>query len=364
MSLIFISKPHFNITITKIINIIDAENPDGVIIAGDIFDRSVPSEDAMKLWDDFLNRLVKRKLQVFAISGNHDSAVRFANHSELVDYTGVHLSPAYHGEIHPYCMEDEYGKLNVYMLPFIKPVNVRVVFPEEEIADYTAACRVAIEHMKVNRNERNILVAHQFVLGAQTCDSEEIVVGGLDHVDASVFDDFDYVALGHIHGPQKVKRETIRYCGTPLKYSFSEKNHRKSVTFVEIGEKGDVQIRTEELKPLHDLRQIRGTYEELTKKKNYESTEVEDYIHVELTDEEDVPDAMATLRLIYPTLMKLTYDNTRTRENRVFSDAVDVEHKSPIELFEEFYETQNNQPMSEEQRAFTTGLIQAIWEVK
>lgn len=346
----------------KIIQIIDHEKPDGILIAGDVYDRSVPSEEAIKLWDDFLIQISERKHQVYAISGNHDSAVRFADHSSLVDHTGIHLSPVYRGKAAHYELEDEYGKVNIYMLPFIKPAMVRAIFPDEEIEDYTDACRVAVMHMQVDPAARNILVAHQFVVGASRCESEEVTVGGLDQVDGSVFDDFDYVALGHLHGPQQAGRETMRYSGTPLKYSFSEKDHHKSVTVIELGEKGDLQLRTIELQPLHDLRQIRGTFQELTDPQNYEGTAVEDYIHAVLTDEEDVFDAMAELRKTYPNLMKLTYDNKRTRENRKLDDVADLERKTPLQLFEEFYETQNNQPMNEEQRDYMKELIEQVWE--
>ena len=352
----------------RIINIIDEEKPDGLLIAGDVYDKSVPSEDAVRLLDEFLAKIAKRKLQTFIISGNHDSAVKLSFASKIIDVSGIHISPVYNGEVKPISLEDEYGKVNIYMLPFIKPVNVRAVFPDEEIADYTDACRVAIDHMGVERNERNVLVAHQFVTGAERSESEEISVGGLDNVDASVFDDFDYVALGHIHGPQRIKRDTIRYSGTPLKYSFSEARHHKSVTVVEIGEKEDgdasgdcVKLRTIDLVPKHDMRQIRGTYLELTDKKNYENTAVDDYLHVTLTDEEDIMDAMAKLRLIYPNIMKLSYDNRRTQSTGGNFIEAEVEKKSPLELFEEFYEAQNNQPMSEEQREFTRKLIEEVW---
>lgn len=348
--------------LTKIINVIDEEEPDGVLIAGDVYDRTIPSEDAMKLWDNFLIKLAKRKVPVYAISGNHDSAVRFADHSKLVETTGIHLAPVFNGEVEMVSVEDKDGKVNIYMLPFVKPVVVRQFFPEEEIKDYTDACRVVVEHMNVNEKERNILIAHQFVTGAARCESEEVVVGGLDNVDVSVFDVFDYVALGHIHGKQSIGRETVRYCGTPLKYSFSEKDHQKSVSVVEIGKKGEVVIREIPLVPKHDLREIKGSYEELTCKKNYDGTPVDDYIHAVLTDEDDIPDAMGKLQIIYPNLMKLSYDNKRTRENRKIEDIQDIEKKSELELFEEFYEMQNNQEMSEEQRAFASDLIQSIWE--
>ena len=347
--------------LTKIINIIDEENPDGVLIAGDVYDRSVPSEEAMILWDDFLNRISARKIPVFAISGNHDSAIRLAEHGKLIENAGIYLSPAYDGMVQPITMDDENGKMNIYMLPYIKPVTVKQYFPDEKIEDYTDACRVAINHMEVNTAERNVLIAHQFVLGASICDSEEHSIGGLDSVSASVFDDFDYVALGHLHGKQYIGRETVRYSGTPLKYSFSEKNHHKSVTIVDLGQKGDVQIREVPLIANRDLREIKGTYDEVTNKKNYEGTAVDDYIHVILTDEEDIPDAIGKLRVIYKNIMKLSYDNKRTRENKVISGVEDVEKKSQIELFDEFYEKQNNQKMSDEQRKYTQEIIDSMF---
>ena len=347
----------------KILNVIDEEKPDGILIAGDVFDRAVPSEEAMQLWDDFLIKISARKIPVYAISGNHDSAVRFSDHNKLVENAGIYLSPVYEGDIKKISLEDEDGKLNIYMLPFIKPVIVKQYFPDKKIEDYTDACKVAIEHMNIDTNERNILIAHQFVLGASTCESEEHNVGGLDNVSVAVFDDFDYVALGHIHGKQSIGRETVRYSGTPLKYSFSEKNHIKSVTILEIGKKGNIEIREKELIPQHDMREIRGTYDEITNKKNYEGTPIDDYLHIVLTDEEDIPDAIGKLRVIYKNIMKLSYDNKRTRENKVISEVENLERKSPIELFEEFYELQNNQKINDEQRNYLLELINSIWEV-
>ncbi|MCR5404396.1 MAG: exonuclease SbcCD subunit D [Butyrivibrio sp.] len=349
--------------VKEILTIISSERPDGVLVAGDVYDRSVPSEEAMQLWDEFLISLAEKKIPLYAISGNHDSAVRFSDHSHLVETAGIHLSPVYSGNTCKYTLEgsDEYGRLNIFLLPFIKPSTVRALFPDDEIETYTDACRVAVEHMDVNEEERNILVAHQFVTGALRCDSEEIVVGGLDNVDASVFDVFDYVALGHIHGKQSIGRETVRYCGTPLKYSFSEKDHKKSVTVIEIANKNEVKISEIPLVPKHDLRQIKGKYDELMLKKNYEGTATDDYIHAVLTDEEDVIDAAARLRVIYPNLMKLSYDNARTRNRQEIDGADDTDTKSPVELFSEFYEKQNNQEMSAEQTAFVEDQIQRIW---
>jgi exonuclease SbcD len=346
----------------EIMSLINDEKPDGVIVAGDVYDRTVPAEDAMKVWDDFLVSLSRKKIPVYAISGNHDSAIRFSDHSALVESTGIRLAPVYDGNVRCITAEDEHGKLNIYMLPFVKPIVVRSIFPDEEINDYTDACRVAIEHMNVNTDERNILIAHQFVTGAERCDSEEISVGGLDNVDAGVFAPFDYVALGHLHKAQSVQRDTIRYCGTPLKYSFSEVRHNKSVTMLEFGAKGKVDIREIALKPSHDMREIKGTYDELMLKDNYEGTATDDYLHVILTDENDVIDAINKMRTVYPNIMKISYDNKRTRSDMTLDEINNIEEKSPMELFDEFYEKQNGQTMDEEQSSFIKECISSIWE--
>ena len=346
----------------EILTIIGDTKPDGVLVAGDVYDRTIPSEEAIKIWDEFLVSLAEKGIPVFAISGNHDSAIRFSDHSTLVETTGIHLSPEYDGVVKHYTLEDKNGSVNIFLLPFIKPATVRGFFPEEEIHDYTDACNVAIRHMNVDKKERNILIAHQMIIGSTRCESEDVSVGGLDGVDVSVFEDFDYVALGHLHGKQRVGRETVRYCGTPLKYSFSEKDHKKSVTIVELKEKGEVTIDEVPLVPLHDMREIKGTYDELMSKANYEGTDTDDYIHAVLTDEQDVIDAMVKLRIVYPNLMKLSYDNKRTQSQQVVTDAENIEKKTPLELFEEFYEKLNNQSMTEEQRKLSQDLIESIWE--
>lgn len=346
----------------KILGIIRDEEPDGVLIAGDIYDKSIPSVEAVGLFDDFLKRLAGQKVQVFIISGNHDSPERLAFGAELIKLSGIHISPAYSGRVEPISLKDNYGAVHIYMLPFIKPVHVRSVFPEETVESYTDAVRAAISHMDIQESERNILVTHQFVTGAQRSDSEDISVGGSDNVDVSMFDGFDYVALGHIHGPQSAGRERARYCGTPLKYSFSEANHHKSVTILELKEKGNLVIRAVELSPLRDMRELKGTYEELTNRKNYEGTRVDDYLHITLTDEEDIVDAMGKLRVIYPNLMKLDYDNRRTRENRELTGGETEESRTPLELIMDFYEKQNNQPMNEKQKVLVSELMEKVWE--
>ena len=345
-----------------ILRLIDEEQPDAILIAGDVYDKAVPSAEAVQLFDWFLCRLAERKLQVFVISGNHDSPERIAFGSRLMEPSGIHLSPVYDGRIQPILLTDAWGEIAVYMLPFVKPAHVRRFFPEAAINSYTDALRVAIEQMQVDTSRRSVLITHQFVTGAARSESEEISVGGSDNVDASVFDAFDYVALGHLHGPQAIGRETLRYCGTPLKYSFSEARQEKSLTVVEMGKKGDIRVRTLPLIPRRDLRELRGRYMELTALSSYQGTATEDYLHITLTDEEDIPDAIGKLRVIYPNLMKLDYDNTRTRQSQSITGAEEQARKSPLGLFDELYEKQNNQPMSEEQRAFAERLIEEIWE--
>lgn len=349
--------------LTEIIKIIDNEKPDAVLIAGDIYDKSIPPSDAVTMFDAFLVLLSKRNLKVFVISGNHDSPERLSFCSRLIEKSGVYFSPVYNGHIAPVKLEDEYGEVNIYMLPFVKPANVRRFFDDREILNYTDAMETAISEMNVNRESRNVLVTHQFVTGADRTESEEISVGGTDNVDVSVFDDFDYVALGHIHRPQNCLSKRVRYCGTPLKYSFSEANDKKSVTIVELKEKGSLEICTADLVPKHEMREIKGKYEEITAKSFYENTTYQtDYMHITLTDEEDIPDGVGKLRTIYHNLMKLDYDNMRTRSNSQITGAQNIEEKSPLELFEDFYEMQNNQPMSEEQRDYISSLIESVWE--
>ena len=349
--------------LAEILQIIDREKPDGVLIAGDVYDKSVPSAEAVALLDDFLVRLSRRELRIFVISGNHDSPERMAFGGRLMERSGVHLAPVYDGRVEPVVLTDQYGPVKLYLLPFVKPSHVRRCFPEREIATYTDAVAAAIEAMGVDTAVRNVLVTHQFVTGAERCESEELSMGGSDNVDVSVFNDFDYVALGHIHGPQSVGRETVRYCGTPLKYSFSEVKHHKSVTVVELEEKGNVSVLAIPLTPLRDMVELRGTYEELTFRGFYEGTSYQsDYVHIILTDEEDIPDAVSKLRIIYPYLMKLDYDNKRTRASILLDGAENIRQHSPLELLEEFYEKQNGQPMGEAQRAFAHDLIEKIWE--
>lgn len=345
----------------RILDVIGEERPDGVLIAGDVYDKSVPSGEAVQLFDRFLCRLADRRLQVFVISGNHDSPERLAFGGRLMEASGIHLSPVYSGVVTPAVLQDAYGEVGIYMLPFVRPAHVRRFDPAAEVETYTDAVRLAVEKMAIDHTRRNVLMTHQFVAGAQRAESEELSVGGTDQVDAAVFAGFDYVALGHLHSPQRIGAETIRYCGTPLKYSFSEAAQQKSVTIVELGPKGAVTVRTAPLTPRRELRELRGTYEELTDRRRYAGTATDDYLHITLLDEEDVLNAVGRLRVIYPNLLKLDYDNRRTRAGLQLSGPADPERKSPLELFSEFYEAQNGRPMSGTQRRFAAGLMERIW---
>lgn len=346
----------------EILRVLDGEQPDAVLIAGDVYDKPVPPAEAVQLFDKFLTKLAAKTTQTFLISGNHDSSERLAFGARLMAGSGIHISPVYGGEVKPVELADEFGPVRVYLLPFVKPAAVRRFFPEREIGSYTEAVAAAVDAMDLDPTVRNVLVTHQFVTGASRSESEEISVGGSDNVDVSVFDGFDYVALGHIHGPQNIGSERVRYCGTPLKYSFSEVKHAKSVTIAELGKKGELTVRTVPLIPKRDLAEIRGTYMELTAKAFYEGKNREDYYHITLTDEEDIRDAVGRLRVIYPNLMKLDYDNLRTRLGGRVEAARQVEKKTPLELFAEFYRKQNNQDMSSEQASLVEGLIESIWE--
>lgn len=350
--------------LTQILYAADQEKPDGILISGDVYDRTIPTAEAVQVFDAFLTRLSEQKIPAFIISGNHDSAERLAFGSSLMGKSGIYFSKVYDRTVEKIPMQDAYGTVWIYLLPFLRPSTIRHALPEraEEVQSAADAVRIALEQTKIDEKERNVLLAHQFVTGAKRCDAEELQVGDVNQIPAELFASFEYVALGHIHSPQKVGRETVRYCGAPLKYSFSEAGQEKSITVVELKEKGSVDLRTIPLKPLHDLRKIRGTYLEVTAKSFYENRDCEDYLQVTLTDEEDVPDGMAKLRTIYPNLMRLEYDNKRTRSNAEVRAAERVEEKSELELFQEFYELQNNQSMTEVQEQFVEELLRGMKE--
>lgn len=350
------------VILTQIADLAEEQTVDAVLLAGDLYDKPVPPAEAVTLLDGFLTRLSGGGIPVFAISGNHDSPERLAFATRLLAGEGIHLTAQYQGPQPPFLLQDEYGDVAIYALPYLKPALVRHWNPEADIASYEEAVSYALGQWAVDKTRRNVLLAHQFVTGGVTCESEERSVGGVDQIPAPLFAAFDYVALGHLHGPQSVGRPTLRYSGSLLKYSFSECGHEKSVTLVTLREKGQVEIQALPLTPCRDLREIRGTYEEVTAKPFYQGTNREDYLHVILTDEEDVPEAMGKLRTIYPNLMKLSYDNRRTQGVAEVTGAERPEEKTPLELFQDFYQLQNNQPMAPQQEALVRQLMETIWE--
>ena len=352
----------------RILSAVEQEAPQAVVIAGDVYDKATPSAEAVTVLDEFLSRLAALKCapQVFVIYGNHDSAERLAFGNRLIEQSGVHLSPVFHGEIKPVVLSDEYGEVAFHLLPFIKPSDVRNAYPDAKVESYTDAVREALAHCTINSSRRNVLVAHQFVTGASRTDSEDVSVGGLDNVDATAFDGFDYVALGHLHRPQAVLgAENIRYCGSPLKYSVSEKDDQKGILVVELGAKGTpATCRSIPLTPLHDLREVRGTYEEVSFLKNYEGTATDDYIHVVLTDKNDVMDAIGRIRAIYPNILSLDYqredDGDGTGPDGKQPEPVD--QKSDLEILAELYKLQNGQELSAEQQSFAEELFKKLQE--
>jgi len=345
----------------QILAVIDQQTPDAVIIAGDVYDRTIPSAEAVTLLDDFLVKLAQRHVPVLLVSGNHDSPERVAFAGRLMEHRQVYISPVYRGETKTITLTDEYGPVDFFLLPFLKPVHVRACFPDEEINDTNDAVACAVRHMQIDSAHRNVLVAHQFVTGAERCESEELSIGGSDNVDISVFAPFDYAALGHLHGPQTIRN--ARYCGSPLKYSFSEAHHKKSVTVVCLGPKGTLSIDTVPLVPRRDMVELRGTYREVASLDFYRELDTDAYIRMTLTDEQDVPNAMDRLRSIYPNMMRLDYDNLRTRGGgQAALDAAAAGQQTPLQVFAALYMRQNNAPMSPEQEHYLSDLIERIWE--
>ena len=348
--------------LSQILDMALEEKPDAVLLCGDIYDKTVPSAEAVELFDEFLSRLAA-VCPVYIISGNHDSAERLAFGGRLLAQSKVYVAPVYDGTVTTEEQTDEFGTVQFHLLPFLKPAQVRRHFPEETIDSYTDAVRAALSGIDLQDGKRHVLLAHQLVTGSERCESEELSIGGSDNVDAEVFGGFDYVALGHLHGAQRAGGDHIRYCGTMLKYSFSEANHHKSVTFAQLGEKGSLELSTRPLTPMRDLKEVRGTYNELMSRDYYINTDLpESYLHITLTDEEDVPEALGRLRTVYPHIMKLSYDNTRTKLRQNPLEVAAEPETSPLELFGLLYEKQNNRTLGDEQSAYLTGLIESIWK--
>lgn len=332
-----------------------------LIIAGDVYDKNVAPEAGLKVLRKFLNRLVEAKIKVLIISGNHDSAERLTFGAEFMTDKGIYFSRVYDGIIEPVTFEDDFGPVNFYLLPFIKPSIVQHYFEDETISTYEDAVRCAVEHMKVNYSERNVIIAHQNIMNAKRCESEEIIIGLQDAVSDELFKDFDYTALGHIHRQQKIGKYNVMFSGTPLKYSTSEFEHKKVMPLITLGEKGKVDIELIPLVPKRDLRQITGTLDEIMSAANSDPNNHEDFIDVILTDENEVMDAIATLRTVYPNVLKITYDNKATRAEENIEQLGAVDKKNPLEIFEAFFNSRRGREMNDEEKQYIHSLIEKIW---
>ncbi len=338
----------------QILCIAEKESVDGVLIAGDVYDKSVPSEAATKLLDYFLIELTKREIKVFMVSGNHDSDERLNYGSTLFASNQIFISAVFDGMLHRQSFAEEDTKINIYMLPFVKASQVRHYFPDEKIESYDDAVQTIIRNTDINKSNKNILVAHQFVSGKgedpALAGSESVgtqSVGLVEKIGYDCFDDFDYVALGHIHSPQKVGREEIRYAGSPLKYSLSEANNEKSVSLITVSAEERVKIELVPLKPMRNVRHITGTLKELLDKKNVKAPE--DFIYATLTDEDIINDAMGIFQQIYPNTVRIDYDNSHTREIEQVDISKIAENKSFPELIGDFYRLMYGCEITEEE---------------
>ncbi len=331
--------------LNQIIDIVKKEKVDIVLIAGDVYDKSIPTIEAVNLFSNFLTKLYKLKVLVFVISGNHDSKDRLSFGNELFVDNGIYIEGIFNGNLRCETTNDKYGKLNIYMLPFIKLVEIKRFYPDEIIDTYEDAIKCILKHSSINKNERNIIMVHQFVtsLGEDVIrsDSESISLGGIDNIDVTLFKDFDYVAMGHIHGPQKVGRETARYSGSPLKYSFSEVNQKKSVCIIEFNSKEDINISKIPLIPIRDMRVIKGPFDKLISKEIVNLENKNDYLDVVLTDDDYIINAIGKLRKFYPNILKLEYENKISSNDVLDNIDIDKSNMSPIDLFSEFYKMQN-----------------------
>lgn len=350
--------------LNQICDIVRDKEVNAVLISGDVYDKSVPSIEAVNLLDEFLNRLIfEFKVKVFIISGNHDSKDRLNFGSKLFENEGLFIETQYKGNLRKVSLNENGQIINIYMLPFIKIAETRQFF-DKEIKNYNEAIKCILDKEKINSSEINILMAHQFVTymgeGPEICESENLSVGTIDNVEASLFFDFDYVALGHIHGPQKIGKDSIRYCGTMLKYSFSEVNHHKSLSIIDVVN-GKLSYELVFLNPLRNLREIKGPIDELVKKENYEGTNTNDYIKAIITDEEPGYEPLARIRNVYPNTLKLEIRNSKTAINNLELERIEsLKEKSALDLFEDFYRYQNNCNMSEKEEKIVSDIIKEI----
>lgn len=342
------------------LEIMKLERVNALLIAGDVYDKSIPAGEAVSLFDKFIVKVFREKIPVFIISGNHDSAERLAFASRIIDECDIHFAPVYQKEIKPWTLKDAFGEVDFWLIPFIRPTDVRRFWPDEKIDSYTDAMRVVMEHLELTKGRRNVALVHQFITNSERCDSEEQVIGGLDNVDCDVFDKMDYVALGHLHGPQSVGRETIRYAGSPLKYSFSEINHQKSVTIVELED--EIRVRTIPLAAKRDWVELRGSFDEIISNKVENPHSKEDYYRIILTDEVRIPDVAERLRACYPNWMCIEY--AFQKEVIMANVSRPVVEMSPEQYFAELFRRQMGREMNEGEKNVIDALMADVWGCK
>ena len=335
-----------------------AQECDAVLLAGDLYDKAQPSAEAIRAVGDFLVSLSRLHKPVFAVSGNHDTAEQVAYCRELLGECGVFMSPAFDGQLTCHVMEDEHGPVHVWLLPFVRPSMVRPFFPG--IHSYEDAVRAALGTADLTGGARHVLLAHQYVSGASLCDSESRLIGGVDQVSAETFDGFHYVALGHLHSPQRLCGGRLCYCGSPMPYSLSEEHQRKAALIVELDEQGRVTIEEKPLTPLRAVRTVRGTLAEVSDPERFS----DDYVFAILTDETMLLDPLGALRITYPHLLGMRIENSRSNEQAATMQEMDAEALSPLEHFCAFYQAQNNdQPPDDERIAIMKRIFEEA-EVK
>lgn len=332
----------------QIIGIARSEQVDAVLIAGDVFDRPQPPREALEECERLYAGLIEAGAKVYVIPGNHDSAQQVAFCSGITAAAGLHIARAYHGKIQSYRLQEDGQTVCIHLLPFVRPTDVRMALPHraDEVRNHDDAVRIALEEHDIDPSVCNILVAHQFVTdgatGPQLCESETVSVGGIDNVQASNFDAFDYVALGHLHGPQQVRRPQVRYSGSPVRYSFSEANQRKVAVLVEVSA-GGVSMREIEIEPIHKMREVKMSYQQLAD--GADNGCHDDYMHVTLTDT-SLYDALAKVRAIYPNLLRLDWEQSGGSGSFSTAEVAQVKRKSLSELFSEFYASQTGADIS------------------
>ena len=343
--------------LSQILKYIKEHKVQAVLISGDVYDKPTPGVNAVKVFDQFLTDLTKENTAIFIISGNHDSPERLSFAGRIMQEQNIYLCGSFFEAITCVTLEDEFGPVNFHLLPFLKPASVKHLFEDQTISSYEDAVKAVLEISDIHMENRNVLLTHQFYIGSganpELSESEVGPVGGIDSIHVNCVSEFDYVAMGHLHCPQQVGSPHIRYAGSPLKYSFSECHHHKSAALIELGKKGDLSITLLPLSPIHDMRKIKGPISELLSDAVVSQSNHEDYLHITLTDEEEIIDAIGKIRMVYPNVMTLTFENKRTRAGIDLHSIEPLKKASSMELFKSFFHAQNGIEMNSEQTAIT-----------